>query len=117
MSAARDVVLRVLEPADAVAMLDLQVRNRSYWQAAGPPRDESWFTLDAQRRRLAEEAEARAGGRGLSRRVLEKVGFRREGLALRYLRLHDGWTDQELWAITIEDARPRWFPAPGRART
>ena len=39
-----------------------------------------------------------------SRRVLEKVGFRREGLALRYLRLAGRWTDQELWAITTEDA-------------
>ena len=35
-----------------------------------------------------------------SKRVLEKVGFRREGLALRYLRLAGHWTDQELWAIT-----------------
>jgi ribosomal-protein-alanine N-acetyltransferase len=40
-------------------------------------------------------------------RVLAKVGFRHEGLALRYLRLHGGWTDRELWAITVEDARPR----------
>ena len=38
-----------------------------------------------------------------SRRVLEKVGFRREGLARRYLRLAGRWTDQELWAITTED--------------
>ncbi len=38
-----------------------------------------------------------------SQRVLEKVGFRREGLALRYLRLAGRWTDQELWAITAED--------------
>ncbi len=35
-----------------------------------------------------------------SKRVLEKVGFRCEGLALRYLRLAGHWTDQELWAIT-----------------
>jgi ribosomal-protein-alanine N-acetyltransferase len=38
-----------------------------------------------------------------SQRVLEKVGFRREGVALRYLRLAGRWTDQELWAITTED--------------
>jgi ribosomal-protein-alanine N-acetyltransferase len=38
-----------------------------------------------------------------SKRVLEKVGFRREGLALRYLRLAGRWADQELWAITTED--------------
>ena len=35
-----------------------------------------------------------------SKRVLEKVGFRCEGLALRYLRLAGQWTDQELWAVT-----------------
>jgi ribosomal-protein-alanine N-acetyltransferase len=39
-----------------------------------------------------------------SRRVLEKVGFRHEGLAERYLRLDGRWTEQELWAITVEDA-------------
>ena len=38
-----------------------------------------------------------------SKRVLEHVGFRREGLALRYLLLAGHWTDQELWAITTED--------------
>jgi ribosomal-protein-alanine N-acetyltransferase len=38
-----------------------------------------------------------------SKRVLEKVGFRREGFALRYLLLAGRWTDQELWAITSED--------------
>jgi ribosomal-protein-alanine N-acetyltransferase len=38
-----------------------------------------------------------------SKRVLEKVGFRREGLAQRYLLLAGRWTDQELWAITTED--------------
>ncbi|HEV7806207.1 MAG TPA: GNAT family protein [Solirubrobacteraceae bacterium] len=175
----RDIVLRVLEPADAATVLELQLRNRSYWQATGPQRGESWFTLGAQRRRLEQKSQLRADGLGLffgvvaherlvgrialsnivrgpflnaylgygiderhagrgiataalqqavdlawadglhrvqaavspdnaaSKRVLEKVGFRREGLALRYLRLHGGWTDQELWAITVEDARPR----------
>jgi [ribosomal protein S5]-alanine N-acetyltransferase len=38
-----------------------------------------------------------------SKRVLERVGFRHEGLALRYLLLAGRWTDQELWAITTED--------------
>jgi ribosomal-protein-alanine N-acetyltransferase len=44
-----------------------------------------------------------------SQRVLEKVGFRREGLAERYLLLAGHWTDQELWAITTED-EPRFLP-------
>jgi ribosomal-protein-alanine N-acetyltransferase len=38
-----------------------------------------------------------------SKRVLGNVGFRREGLAERYLLLAGRWTDQELWAITVED--------------
>jgi ribosomal-protein-alanine N-acetyltransferase len=38
-----------------------------------------------------------------SKRVLEKVGFRHEGLALRYLLLDGAWRDHELWAITVED--------------
>ena len=38
-----------------------------------------------------------------SQRVLAKVGFRREGLAKRYLLLAGDWADQELWAITTED--------------
>lgn len=38
-----------------------------------------------------------------SARVLEKAGFRREGLALRYLRIAGRWEDHYLYAITQED--------------
>jgi len=38
-----------------------------------------------------------------SKRLLQKVGFRQEGLAERYLRLAGEWQDHELWAITTED--------------
>lgn len=38
-----------------------------------------------------------------SKRVLVKAGFRREGLALRYLELDGRWVDHELFAITRED--------------
>lgn len=38
-----------------------------------------------------------------SMRVLEKVGFRREGLALKYLHLDGAWRDHVLHAITRED--------------
>ena len=40
-----------------------------------------------------------------SKRVLEKAGFRREGLALRYLELDGAWVDHDLYAITAEDPR------------
>jgi ribosomal-protein-alanine N-acetyltransferase len=38
-----------------------------------------------------------------SARVLEKAGFRREGLALRYLQIAGRWEDHDLYAITVED--------------
>jgi len=38
-----------------------------------------------------------------SQRVLEKAGFRREGTALRYLRIAGAWEDHFIFAITAED--------------
>lgn len=38
-----------------------------------------------------------------SARVLEKNGFRREGLAERYLRLNGEWEDHSIFAITAEE--------------
>ena len=41
-----------------------------------------------------------------SNRVLEKVGFRREGFAPRYLRIDDRWRDHYLYAVTSEERGP-----------
>jgi ribosomal-protein-alanine N-acetyltransferase len=38
-------------------------------------------------------------------RVLEKVGFREEGFALRYLRIAGAWEDHKLYAVTREEWR------------
>ena len=38
-----------------------------------------------------------------SRRVLEKVGFRHEGMAPHYLRINDRWEDHDIFAMTRED--------------
>ncbi|HOB91015.1 MAG: GNAT family protein [Bacillota bacterium] len=38
-----------------------------------------------------------------SQRVLEKSGFRREGLARNYLRIQGKWEDHYIYAITVED--------------
>lgn len=38
-----------------------------------------------------------------SARVLEKAGFRREGMALNYLQIAGRWEDHDLFAITTED--------------
>ncbi|WP_435171797.1 GNAT family N-acetyltransferase [Paenibacillus glycanilyticus] len=40
---------------------------------------------------------------GRSLRVLEKAGFRQEGLARRYLKINGEWEDHLLFAITKED--------------
>ncbi|MFO0660479.1 MAG: GNAT family protein [Polyangiaceae bacterium] len=38
-----------------------------------------------------------------SRRVLAKVGFREEGLAVRYLQIAGSWADHVMHAITAEE--------------
>jgi ribosomal-protein-alanine N-acetyltransferase len=38
-----------------------------------------------------------------SQRVVEKVGFRREGSALRYLKIAGVWEDHHIYALTRED--------------
>lgn len=38
-----------------------------------------------------------------SRRVVEKCGFRLEGLSPRYIKIAGTWADHERWAITIEE--------------
>ncbi|HEX2105542.1 MAG TPA: GNAT family protein [Solirubrobacteraceae bacterium] len=38
-----------------------------------------------------------------SRRVAEKVGFRHEGRALRYLKINGVWEDHDIFALTVED--------------
>jgi len=40
-----------------------------------------------------------------SARVLEKVGFRREGLARHYLKIDGHWQDHDLYGLLCDDAR------------
>ena len=40
-----------------------------------------------------------------SKRVVEKCGFRHEGVALRYLKINGVWEDHDLYAMTVEDWR------------
>ncbi|WP_307204547.1 GNAT family N-acetyltransferase [Paenibacillus harenae] len=42
---------------------------------------------------------------GRSMRVLEKAGFRQEGLAQRYIRINGVWEDHVLFAMTVEELR------------
>jgi [ribosomal protein S5]-alanine N-acetyltransferase len=40
-----------------------------------------------------------------SQRVLEKAGFKREGLARRYLKINGEWQDHDLFALLSDDPR------------
>jgi ribosomal-protein-alanine N-acetyltransferase len=51
-----------------------------------------------------------------SMRVLLKAGFRREGVARRYLRIDGHWVDHVLFGLTVEDPGPTGRPS-GSART
>ena len=42
-----------------------------------------------------------------SLRVVERNGFRREGLAARYLRINGVWEDHDIFALTAEEWRAR----------
>ena len=41
-----------------------------------------------------------------SARVLEKIGFVKEGRARRYLKINDTWQDHDLYALLHDDVRP-----------
>lgn len=169
--------LRPYRTSDAGALVDLLVRNRDFLAGFEPPRPDSHYTLQGQRRLIEIDAERWAAGmryafgvflsddsivgrvaldnvvlgawhnstigyyvdravnnRGLatsavflackfgfeevglhrvqagvmprnaaSARVLEKVGFRHEGLARRYLFIGGAWEDHDIYALTTED--------------
>ncbi|NUU03631.1 GNAT family N-acetyltransferase [Herbaspirillum robiniae] len=172
------LLLRQPQSADAQALLDYRLRNREHLRPWEPARDESFFTLDAQRRLLQEQAarmddgcalhlvlapaaspaavigecnfsnivrgpfqachlgfslDAAAQGQGLmhealqralahvfdvlglhrvmanhmpenlrSARLLEKLGFDKEGLARAYLHINGAWADHVLTALVAE---------------
>lgn len=49
-----------------------------------------------------------------SRRLLSRLGFRREGFAPRSLKIGGRWRDHELWALLADEWRPTRIPARGR---
>ena len=69
--------------------------------------DHCLFTLGVHRIEVNIRPENRA-----SLRVVEKLGFRPEGLRKRYLHIDGAWRDHATFAITVEDVpgglMPRW---------
>jgi len=94
-----------------------------------------WIDVDHERRGLMTEAVRAATtfafssaelhrvqaavmpNNAASQRVLEKVGYRREGLATRYLCIAGAWEDHILYAVTAEEwaqGHPQLLPGPVR---
>ncbi|HET9656338.1 MAG TPA: GNAT family protein [Kineosporiaceae bacterium] len=69
--------------------------------------DHCFFTLGMHRMEVNIRPENRA-----SLRVVEKLGFRPEGLRKRYLHIDGAWRDHLTFALTVEDVPggllPRW---------
>ncbi len=47
-----DVRIRLAEPADAAALLDLVLRNREFWRTGEPRRPDDYYTAEVQRARI-----------------------------------------------------------------
>jgi len=56
-----------------------------------------------QKLRLHRLEAASMPANAISRHVLEKAGFKREGLAVRYLKINGRWEDHIIYALTEED--------------
>jgi len=56
-------------------------------------------------------------GNDASRRLVQRLGFRREGYSPRYLNIDGRWRDHERWAILADErTHPKAPLNPGRAR-
>jgi ribosomal-protein-alanine N-acetyltransferase len=62
--------------------------------------DHCFFTVGLHRVEASIRPENHA-----SRRVVEKLGFREEGLRRRYLHIDGAWRDHLCYALTVEDVR------------
>ena len=75
--------------------------------------DHCWFTMGLHRIEVAIRPENTA-----SLRVVEKLGFRPEGRAPRYLHIDGEWRDHLLFALTAEEVPEgllaRWRTSPER---
>lgn len=66
--------IRLVEPADAEALAELQSRHRDYFAPYDPTRRESWFTADGQRSDIAANLELHARGESVPFVILDDDG-------------------------------------------
>ncbi|WP_409298499.1 GNAT family N-acetyltransferase [Peribacillus sp. SCS-26] len=59
----KQICLRPLEEEDAADYAELLVRNREVWQCFEPARPEDYYTVERQRKTIAEDQEAFKSGR------------------------------------------------------
>ena len=113
----------IFRQADATLLGGLSISNvrRGVAQAAsigywiGAPHVGRGHMTDARQGRRCRSPSARSACIGWRRpacrttspstRVLEKAGFKREGMARRYLKINGVWQDHDLFALLQDDAR------------
>lgn len=99
-----------------------QSGSLGYW--VGAPHARQGYMTEAlsvllpvlfDRVRLHRIEAAAVVGNEASIRLLERIGFRREGRARQYLKIAGAWRDHALYALLAGDLRPMALPSTGEA--
>lgn len=106
------------DPEGMVGRIRLSAINRGLWQNANlgyfvsSPYQGRGYAAEAVRQAVAFAFDeiglhrvqaAVMPWNPASQRVMDKAGFRREGLAKRYLQINGVWEDHIIYALTVED--------------
>lgn len=67
-----NIEIRVLDPGDAEAVLEFHLRNREFLKSFEPSRDESFYTLESQKRTLIESYKQFLSGSGINFGIYKK---------------------------------------------
>jgi len=98
-----NVARGVAQYADLGYLVDHQMQGKGFMTAAvGLILDYAFHTLRLHRVQAAILLHNEA-----SRRVLEKNGFRAEGVARQFLKINGQWQDHHTYAILAEDVLPK----------